>query len=190
MKQILLLASALITIASVVPYIIDVAKHKTKPRIVSWFVWTVLMVIAGSAALSDGNIPTAVLSLAAATATGLVVIIGYKNSDKTFTRLDIVSFIGACIGLALWWYFDSPLAAIIMSVATDFVGAMPTVWHAYKKPKEETTSTFVLSGIGALLALLAVSEFSFATLLLPIYLVCMNATIALILVTRKQQHRR
>jgi len=186
MQQILLISSAILMNVAAIPYLIDVVHKKTKPRIVTWTIWTILMAIAGFAALDSGAVPAAVLSFASAVSTSLVVILGYKNSDKTYTKLDIFSFIGAISGLVLWWAFNSPLIAIVMSVVIDFIGAIPTIWHSYKKPQEETASFFILCFFSALLALLAVENFSVAATLVPIYLMIIDGFIGVLIIIRKR----
>lgn len=188
-KQVLLILSAIVMIAAVVPYLIDVVRQKTKPRIVTWLIWTVLMAIAGFAALDSGATATAVVSFSSAFSTSLVVIIGYKKSDKSFAKLDIFSFAGAIAGLLLWWAFDSPLLAIVMSVVIDLVGAIPTVVHAYKKPQEETASSFIMYFISATLAFMAMDSISIATSLVPLYLMVIDGGIAVIIITRKRRKR-
>ena len=66
MENILLTLSAVIMIVAVVPYLIDVVRQKTKPRVVTWFIWTVLMLIAGFAAVDAGATASAVISFTSA----------------------------------------------------------------------------------------------------------------------------
>jgi hypothetical protein len=186
LQNLLLILSAGLMLGAVVPYLVDVVRKKTKPRIVTWFIWTVLMAIAGIASLNAGATASAVLSFASALSTGLVVIFGYKNSDKAFGKLDVFSFSGALMGLGLWWAFNSPLIAIAMSVLVDLVGAVPTLWHAYKKPQEETPSAFVMYFFSALLALLAIQDFSITAALVPLYLMTIDGSIAAIILIRKR----
>lgn len=186
MNSILLTLSAIVMIAAVVPYLMDIVRGKTKPRVVTWFIWTILMLIAGFAAINAGATASAVVSFSSAFATSLVVIVGYKNSDKTFNKLDIVSFIGALAGLGLWWMFNSPLIAIVMSVVVDLVGAVPTLWHAYKKPQEETALSFALYFISAALALIAIESYSVTTTLVPLYLLLIDGGLAILIIVRKQ----
>lgn len=187
MANILLTLSAIVMIAAVVPYLIDVVRGKTKPRVVTWFIWTLLMLIAGFAALNDGANASAVVSFSSAFATSLVVIIGFKTSDKQFNKLDALSFVGALLGLGLWWLFNSPLLAIAMSVIVDFIGALPTLWHAYKKPQEETALSFIMYCISAALALAAMQTYTLTGVLVPLYLLLIDGAIAVIIIVQKRR---
>lgn len=185
-----MLLSSLLTVIAVVPYFLDVAKRKTKPRIVSWAIWTLLMVIAGSAALKQGSMASAILSFSAAFATLMIVIVGYRNSDKTYNKLDVFSIVFAVIGLLLWWRFNSPLIALIMSVAIDVAAGIPTLWHSYKKPYEETATTFALSGFGAFLSLIAIQTFTLGNLIIPAYLTFMNVLFVTVILIRRAQLKK
>ena len=147
---ILVILSSIFTVASVVPYIIEIIKGKTKPRVVSWFTWSVLTAIAGIASYIDGQYPTAILMLLVTIETLLVVIIGWKHGDKRIERFDIVCLVGALIGIILWQIFNSPAIAVIAAVSIDLIGGLPTLVHSWKKPNEETWQTFFLAFLGAL----------------------------------------
>ncbi|MEO6513496.1 MAG: hypothetical protein ABIR37_02280 [Candidatus Saccharimonadales bacterium] len=177
--------SAILTLVSSIPYIVDVIKGKTKPRIVSWFNWSLLTGIATAAAYADGQIPSAVLTLAATIETALIVILGLKHGDRKFERFDVVCQIGAVSGLILWVIFSSPVIAIIATVTIDFVALLPTLRHSWLKPDEETISTFVLSGIGALFAALAVTNPTISGLTYPIYIVLANFALVALLMLRR-----
>src|SRR5258708_6507233 len=102
MKDVFLILSAVIGTVGIIPYLRDVIKNQTKPRIVSWFNWTLLTGIATAAALADKQYPSAVLTASATLVTGLVVIFGLKYGDRTFEPIDVICQIGAILGLILW----------------------------------------------------------------------------------------
>lgn len=179
-----MILGSVLTIVSIVPYVIDVIKKKTKPKIVSWFTWTLLTAIATFAAIDSGDFASAILTGVASVGTLIVAIIGYRLGDKKFERFDIGAQIGAIVGLLLWLIFNTPLIALIATVGIDFLAALPTVRHAWLKPKEETAITFLLSGLGSLLILLSIDTLSLSGLLFPIYLTFMNLAIFLVIKTR------
>lgn len=185
-------ATILITIGSglmlvgVLPYLIDVMRGKTKPRIVSWLVWCTLTAIAGFASFFDGHYPTTIL-LAIATVTTLsVAILGYKHGDKRFDRLDIMCFIGAFTGLLLWWVFNSPELAVIATITIDLIGAIPTLVHSWKKPHEETWMAFLLAFMSSLCTIVVVEDWVITAIAYPLYLVAFNGALTAIIVLRKR----
>ncbi len=102
MATTIIIISSILTLGAAVPYIIEIIRGNTKPRIASWLIWTVLTGIAAIASYSDGQIPSAILMAVATIDTGLVVILGYRYGDKHFERLDMVCLSGAVVGLGLW----------------------------------------------------------------------------------------
>ncbi len=134
MTTLLIIASSILTVGSVLPYIMDIIRGKTKPRVVSWFTWTLLTGVAFAAAFADKEYPTAILLFFASLATLLVVILGWKHGDRKFERLDLLCQLGVVLGLVLWFIFDSPWVAVLAVVAIDLVGAIPTLIHSWVKP--------------------------------------------------------
>lgn len=184
MRSLLIIFSAIITVSAVIPYIIDVFKKKTKPRVVSWFIWALLGGIAAAASLSDGQYAAFVLSGSASLECLLVVMLGFKYGEKELAPFDVICFVGAIVGLILWYIFNSPAIAIAASILIDLIGSLPTLKHAWQKPDEETWVTFALSGTGAALAIFAATSVRVTSLAVPIYIVAINAAFTSILLSR------
>lgn len=187
MIQALLIISGLLQFISIAPYLVDTAKGRSKPRLVSWFNWTLLTGIATAAALSQHQYASAILTGSETITQLCVVLLGFRNGDHSIERLDIICQIGAVCGLVLWIIFNNPLVAIIATVLIDFIVAIPTYVHAWQKPNEETGSTYLLSGLGALAAVFAVTTRTILGYTFPAYLTFSNGfTFALIKLSRNQ----
>jgi hypothetical protein len=189
MKTAFIAISSIITILAVLPYIIDVVKGNTKPRVVSWFTWVLLTAITAAASFSDKQYASAILSLTASIECLIVVILGLKYGDRKFTLFDISCQIGALVGIALWLIFNSPGLAIIAAILIDVIGGLPTLKHAWEKPYEETWITFMLSGLGAMFTVFAVNEVSITALANPLYLVIINFVFTAVLLSRHKIKR-
>ena len=183
-RLILIILGSLITLSAVIPYIIEIIKGTTKPRVVSWFVWTVLTGLGTAAAIAEGQWLTSILLGTAAFETLLVVILGFRHGDRRFERLDIVCLVGAVVGIILWQLFDSPAIGALAAVTLDLVGGIPTLVHSWKKPHEETWITFFISAVGSSLALFVITDWRVTASAYPIYLVTINALFTVVLLTR------
>src|SRR4051794_24711829 len=84
----LMALGASLVLLSAVPYVLDVTRGKTRPRIFSWIVWTVLGAIATVAAFTEAEYSSAGLTAAATVETGSVVALGWKYGNRNFERLD------------------------------------------------------------------------------------------------------
>lgn len=181
---ILVILSSILTVVGVIPYIVEVVRRHTKPRVVSWFTWSVLTAIACIAAIVEKQYPTAILLFFATIETLLVVILGWRYGDKKIERLDVIFLVGALVGIGLWQVFNSPAVGVIAVVIIDFLGGVPTFIHAWEKPHEETAITFFLASLGALCTLLAVSDWRVTAVAYPLFLIAINLAYTLIIVTR------
>jgi hypothetical protein len=186
MKTFFLILAALITVIAVIPYARDILKGTTKPNIVSWITWTLLTGIATAAEIAAHEYVAAIFTSAAVLETGLIVVLGLKHGYVKYTSFDIVCQIGAIVGIILWQLFDSPAIGVMASVTIDFIGALPTLRHSWLRPGEETWSTYALSGIGGVLAILALDTYNWVSLPYAVYIVLANAVLALIIVNRRK----
>lgn len=178
--------SGIITIAAVLPYLIDVIKNKTKPRIVSWSLWTLLTGISCAAAISEGEYFTAAMLGSSSFITLLVTIVGWKKGDKKISNFDKVCFIVAILGLILWQVLGSTSVAILISILVDFTACVPTLVHSWKNPNEETWTTFALSGLAATLTIFTISEWNVAAAAFPVYLLVINLIVSGVIIFRKR----
>jgi hypothetical protein len=178
MQQFLIITSSLISIAGAVPYIVEILRGKTKPRIVSWFTWTLITAIAGAASLADHQYPAAILSFCSSAGTLSIVLLGLKYGDKRLSALDIGCQVAALAGLVLWLTLKSPVIAVLTMVAIDLVGCVPTLVHSWHKPYEETWIAFAMSALAAGLTLWAAEGWQVTAVAYPIYLVLANIMLA------------
>lgn len=181
---IFIILSSVLTIASTIPYLVEIVRGKTKPRVVSWLTWSVLTAIAGLASFSDGQYPAAILMLFATIETLLIVILGWKHGDRKVERTDVICLIGAAVGIVLWQIFNSPAIAVIATITIDLVGGIPTILHSWKKPHEETWITFFLAMLGGVFTVLAIDAWTVTSVAYPLYLVIINFTYVAILLGR------
>jgi uncharacterized protein with PQ loop repeat len=174
MKDVFALIGAIIILFCTLPYIIDVIKKKTKPNIVTWIIWSVLIGIGAAALYASNEVNAALLLTGDFVATFAVVIVGLKYGTAKLDKFDFICFIGAVVGLVLWLVFDSPLIAILATIVIDFIGTLPTVRHSYHNPEEETWITFALGVVATIFTLLSLPNYTFSAWVYPAYLLFSN----------------
>ncbi len=185
MKEYLLLGSVLLTVGSVIPYIRNILRGKTKPNIASWITWALLNLVATIAEFAAGEYKTAIFSTASTTATLSVVILGLKYGYAKYSRFDGICQIATLTGFIFWYVFDTPAAAVITTVTIDFVGSFPTYRHAWISPNEETATTFAISGCGAFLGIVALTDYNWTSLTYIIYILFNNTVISSLILFRQ-----
>jgi hypothetical protein len=175
MKSIFAIAGALIILFCTLPYIIDIVRGKTRPNIVTWFTWSLLIGIGAAALFASHQTHAALLLTADTIATFAVVLFGLKYGIAKLDKFDGLCQLGAVIGLVLWLIFKSPMIAIVATIAIDFIGTVPTLRHSWFHPEEETSVTFALGVIAAFFTLLSLKEYSVVAWIYPFYLLLSNA---------------
>ncbi len=185
MKDLLLIIASVVTVLAIVPYIRDILRHKTKPNLVSWITWTLITGIATAAEINSHEYRTAIFTAAAMLGTSLVVIFGLRHGFVKYTRFDVICQISSIVGIILWQLFNTPLIAVVASVAIDLVGVLPTLRHSWRKPFEETWQAFAISGVGAAIAIGAFTAYNWTSLTYAIYILGINFIVSLIILYRR-----
>lgn len=186
MNDALTLLGAALIVGSGIPYIIDVVKKKSKPNIVSWFTWTLLISIGAFAALDAGEVNTAIITFADAAQVALILGLGFVYGYAKFSRFDVICQAGAIVGLILWFVFNSPTIAIVATIAIDLIAALPTFRHSWLQPGEETWQTYFIGSAGAALGILSIEDFSVNSLAYPTYLLLLGLSLSAVIVGRRR----
>ncbi|MGB4762721.1 MAG: hypothetical protein WBP12_05205 [Candidatus Saccharimonas sp.] len=170
------------------PYIRSVLSGQVRPRLVSWGIWTVLAVIMTIAALSEGQMQSALLTGVTAASCGVIVVLGWRQGNRTVTRIDWICLAGAVAGIVAFLVIRDVMVALVISVAVDAVAFIPTLAHAWNDPEEESLTAFAMAASGEVFVIVAavLEGATFAGLLYPVYAVLFNgATAVVILVGRR-----
>jgi hypothetical protein len=188
MRTVLIVISSVLTLFAGLPYLHDVMRGKTKPRIITWFIWSTLTALAAAASFSDHQYASAVLTLSESVETMAIVIFGLiKSADLGFEIFDVICLAGAIAGITLWWTFGSPNIAVLASVTIDLIGSLPTIKHMWQKPDEETWETFALSAFSGLFALTAATELSITAVASPLDICIANGVFVAIILGRRRR---
>ena len=178
-----------IAIISYIPYLKKIYSGKFKPHVFSWIIWTLLTAIAFFAQLSDGGGIGSWATGISAIFSLLIVIASFKfNKNIGFiTKTDWFSFFAGLLSIPLWIITDDPLWSVILVTVIDLLGFYPSFRKGYKKPQEDSTILFGLSGIKFALAIIALEHFSIVTVLYPLALVIADFLFVLMLIVRRKQ---
>lgn len=182
--------SAILSIIMIIPYVVDILKKTTKPERASWLIWTVLGFIAFFSQLAKGATDSLWLTAGQTIAVLIVFILAIKRGVGGLTKHDIKALIVAGIGLLLWFLTNEALYALLIVIAIDFIGVFLTTIKAYKDPKSETMSTWLLSGTSGIFGALAVGSFSFVLLLYPIYIIIANYVVVIAIILGKKSNKQ
>jgi hypothetical protein len=181
MRILIITLSCIIAVLAVVPYQLDVINGKSKPRVASWLVWAILAGVAGTAALSDHQIPAGVFAISNSVEDFVVVLLGLKLGNRTFERLDVFSLMAAIVGIWLLVVLKLPAITLLVVIATDIFGTIPTIKHAWFRPYDETLYTFLMFVVADWLILLIAHAGVFTSYAWPAYLFIADAMVAFLI---------
>ncbi len=188
--NIVIILAGIIEASTALPYIRDIRLGKTKPAIVSWITWLLLSLLAALASYAEGAIVSTVIAGALVVECAAIILMSLNKGGFSYTRFDGYCQLAAVLGLVLWRLTNEPMIAIFLFVVVDAIGALPTWRHAWRRPKEETLSTFAWSILGNALALSAITTFTLTMTLVPLYLLLLNTILTIEIYLRRRFTRK
>lgn len=177
MLQIFGYISAVLSIVMIIPYIRDIFRLETKPERGSWFIWTVLGLIAFISQLSKGATDSLWLTAGQTVSVLVIFLLSIKYGYGGLGKRDIQGLLGAGVGLLLWYLTREAAFALIFVILIDSIGTYLTAIKSYSDPESETLSTWVISGTSGIFGMLAVGSFNFILLAYPFYIMLANYAI-------------
>lgn len=175
-----------ITVLAPLSYIRDIIRGKTKPHIITWLIWSILVGLAFAVQVAGGGgIGSLVLGF---TALMNLVILGFslRLSRDLVTRFDIVVLMLALLTLVPWHITDDPLISIIFITIIQTVGFIPTYKKSFNSPRQETLSLYTLSAVKQAIGIMALSTYNVLTLLFPFAVLCANIGLVAVILNRKR----
>jgi hypothetical protein len=178
-------ASGLLQAMCIVPYVRDTLARTTKPHRGTWAIFTTLSVIVVASQRADGgswSLTMAVVQLAGCAA---ILSLAFSRGVGGTSRGDVCLLAIAAAGVAGWYLAGDPTVATLCVVLADMVAVAMMVPKTYADPYSETLSTFALSGLSTIPAMLAVGALDFGLLVYPGYVLCADLLVVGIIVARR-----
>ena len=157
------------------PYIVDTLKGKTKPERATWFIWSVLGVIAFIAQMQLGATWSLLLTGLDTAGCVLAFMLSLRYGVGGWTMLDKIALGIAAAGVAVSMLVHAPIVALLGVIAADASGSFLTIRKAFLMPDSETTISWLLVSVGALCSILLVRSQDVSLMLYPAYLLVANA---------------
>lgn len=180
-------AASVIGVASLLPYFRDIFWGKTRPHVLTWFLWGTLTGIAFFAQLMAGGGVGAWATGIESVACFTISILALSHGDRDIRVFDWAAFIAAFAGIFLWYATKDALSAVVIATVIDIAAYAPTFRKAYGKPEEETVSAFSFSAVRWMLVLVALESFNLTTALYPISVAFTDILFVSMLLIRRQQ---
>ena len=179
--------AGVISLVAIVPYILAILRGETKPNRATWWIWTIVGLMLGASYYSSGANHTMWVPVSYIIGPIVTAVLSIKYGVGGWTRFDKSCLFGAGASVVLWWMFSSPLAALLINLFIDFMGALPTIRKAYHEPESEDRAAWVLASAANTANLFAVERWTFTIAIYPIYMFTACGLITAFLFIRRNQ---
>lgn len=172
--------AAILSTAAYLPYIRDTARGQTRPHRASWLIWTVLSAIAFASQVYEGATSSLWFAGVQSLATAIIFALSLRFGTGPFlNRKDMIVLGMAAGGLVAWYWMETAIYALAISISISLLGGIVTITKAYYAPETETYATWIACLCASVLALLAVGSTNWVLLAYPLYLLTLNAAIVI-----------
>jgi len=168
------------------PYLISILKGKTKPSIVTWWIWSVLGILLFFSYKAGGATETLFVPFVYMLTPLATAILSLKYGNKGWSKFDLYCLIGAATSTVIWFISGSPTIALVLYLFIDLFGLMPTIRKTFYQPEQENSLAWLLMVVANFLNILAITKMKFSILIYPLYLL-ISGGIILILTLRKSK---
>ena len=179
------IASGVLNLVGLIPYIRDIFRHKTKPERASWWVFLALSAFALIGQVQAGSRWSLVATITDTVTEGLIAVCSIWYGYGKLHRRDWISLAIAALGIFLAQVLKSPLVALLIVIGVDTAGMWLTLYKTWAAPHSETLISWVLATIAPALSILAVGSLNFAQLVYPFYIFIANGLMVYVIVTRR-----
>lgn len=185
-KELLGIVTVFMAFMGYAPYLRDTFASKTKPHIISWFLWTAVSFIAFGLQWSKGAGAGAYANFAMGIICLILFVASLKHGTKEVRPIDIFFLIIAILSIFLWLIIHQPVWSIILVVLIDVFSFIPTFIKSWVKPWQETLFTWILNTIRQGFVLLSLGNINIVTALFPAYAFIANTLFCTLLIARRK----
>lgn len=187
MKEIIGIVTVCLSIIAYAPYLRDLLRQKIQPHPYSWFIWGLtatimfgLQILNGGGAMSWSTLTVGIISF-------FICILAWKAGGKRLiTWRDQITLGAALVALVLWLIADEPTLSVLLLVATDLFGFIPSVSKTWHRPYSETLTMWTINVFRHGLNIFAISTYSLLTLADPVVWAVANFGFVVMVIVRRK----
>ncbi|HWP61566.1 MAG TPA: hypothetical protein VN495_03110 [Candidatus Paceibacterota bacterium] len=186
-SELLGIAAGALELLSLPIYVGTILRGKTRPDRVTWWILSLVSAMVAASYFAAGARQTVWLPASFALCMLIVAVLSlrYGEGAARLSAIDTISLLGALLSAVLWVIVQSPLVALLLLVFTEFIGLIPTIHKAYRRPWTESTLPWAIGSLAAFLNVLAIPQWSFAIALYPFYIFATNLIVTAFLLRKR-----
>ncbi len=170
-------------------YLIETIKGTVQPNKVTWLIWALAPLISAVAAFFSGVTWAALPVLGSGIGPLLIFIASFfnKTSYWEMTRFDLICGGFSIFSLVAWFLSKDANIAIVLSLTSDMLAALPTLIKGWKFPETENGWLYLGSVVSASASFTEINHWTFAEVAFPIYLILIGVVFCAVFEWRKYQ---
>ena len=190
MQNVLIVASILISLIAPVVGVRAILKGEYKPQRITRLIFLIVTSLFVLTLLAQNDRTALFLAFAQFFGSLCIFVLSLKYGVGGTSKMDIIVFICAMGSLIVWKTTDNAVLGLYASILTDFIGFLPTLIKAWRKPSTEVWLYYACDVVAGLLNILALKTFLFNEVVFPVYILLVNLAITLILLYKKRNITR
>ena len=175
-KELIGLVSGVLVVVSAVPYAIRTHQGKVHPNITSWSLWTLIglaVLLTYRSAGAQANVWPAVFGFVNPLLV-TVIAVRRRSEHTKLNKLDWLCLVFGLIALAMWLLTRQSKVlvqyALYVALVADSFAYFPTLAFIWKSPEKDRPFAWGLFAFGYGLNFFAISDYTFANMILPVYM--------------------
>lgn len=186
-KELFSAVAIVLTFVAFYPYLRGIIQGSIKPHVFSWVIWGSTTCVVFLAQLQAGAGVGAWPIGVSGSITILIAAVAYaKRADISITKLDWLFFMAAMSSLPLWYIASDPTWAVVVLTTVDLLGFGPTIRKAYSEPHTESLPFFGMFAARNTVVVMALENYSIATVLFPASITIACVLLMLLIVCRRR----
>jgi hypothetical protein len=181
--------SGILVAICIIPYSIRIWQKKITPSPTSWLLWSILglaLLLTYKSSGAQDNIWPAVFGFTNPTLIFLLILARQRGRlEKITEKTDLCCLAAGIISLLMWTFMRKyphlVQYALYVAILADLFAAIPTIILYWNSPMEDRPFAWGLFSIGYGLAIFAISEYTIANYVLPLYMFAGSMSVTLIL---------
>lgn len=158
----LTVAIAMLEIATTACYLRAVARGETRPSRTTWLIWAPLAWLTVASSVEAGAGATLVKLVASALGVSAIAALALFRGTTGRTPSDLACLALAGAGVGLWSVLADPVLGLVLFMAADVAGAVPTLRDTWRDPRKEAAAPWLLGLAGSALNLALVDTAAWA----------------------------
>ena len=175
-QTLLTILSVALSLLSGLSYVLATMKGQAQPNRVTWLLWAIAPIIGASAQFASGVGLSTLVVLVSGIMPLCVFLASFANR-RAYWKLEPFDYacgVFSLLAIILWSWTANPVTAIVFSLISDVLAAVPTIRKFYSHPETEDRRSYSLAALGNVIGLFGITQYSFESLAFNLYLAFMT----------------